>query len=119
MPRTARPRVAPTEDWGQIRCLAAFPEQRAYEQLRPVVLFGRPVEERARETATAERTLYRRVARFAAEGLASLFPPPKVEKHRRLPAKIRAAIRAPKAEHPAFRAGEIADICAVRFDLGG
>jgi RNA polymerase sigma factor (sigma-70 family) len=65
---------------------------------------------------TAERTIYRRAARFDAEGMASLFPPPKVEKHQRLPAQVRAAIRALKAEHPTFYADEIADICAIRFD---
>lgn len=81
-----------------------------------MVLFGRPASERARETGTAERTLYRRLAHFDAAVMASLFPPPKVEKHRRLPARVRAAIRDLKAEHPAFRAGEIADSCAVRFD---
>ena len=116
MPALRRPRVEPTDDWEQLRLLAPFPEQRAYELLRPVVLFGRPPAERARETGTAERTIYRRAARFDAEGLASLFPPPKVEKHRRLPERIRQAIRALKAEHPAFRAHEIAAICQVRFD---
>src|ERR671928_1139327 len=104
MPTVKRPRIEPTDDWRQLQLLAPFPEQRAYELLRPVVLLGRPPAERAGETGTAERTLYRRAARFDAEGMASLFPPPKVEKHRRLPANVRAAIRALKAEHPAFRA---------------
>jgi hypothetical protein len=89
MPTGQRQPITPTEEWRRIAALAAWPEQRAYEELRPVVLFGRPVAERAGETGTAERTLYRRVARFDAAGLASLFPPPKVEKHRRLPERIR------------------------------
>lgn len=116
MPAARRPRVEPTDNWDQLQLLAPFPEQRAYELLRPVVLFGRSPAERAGETCTAERTLYRRAARFDAEGMASLFPPPKVEKHRRLPAKVCAAIRDLKAEHPTFYASEIADICAIRFD---
>src|SRR5690348_5609883 len=99
-----RPRVEPTDDWEQLQRLAPFPEQRAYELLRPVVLFGRPPAQRAGETGTPERTIYRRAARFDAEGMASLFPPPKVEKHHRLPAQVRAAIRDLKAEYPAFRA---------------
>jgi len=115
MPTIKRPRVAPTDDWQEIRRLAPWPEQRAYEELRPVVLFGRPPSERAGETGTPERTLYRRAARFAAEGMASLFPPPKVPKHRRLPTKIRQAILDLKAEYPAFRANEIAVICETRF----
>lgn len=110
-----RPRVAPTDDWEAIRRLAPWSEQRAYEELRPVVLFGRSPTERADETGIPERTLYRRAARFDAEGMTSLFPPPKVEKHRRLPAKVRAAVLALKAEYPAFRANEIAGICETRF----
>ena len=82
MPIAEHPRAEPTDDWEQIRRLAPFPEQRAYELLRPVVLFRRSPAERAKETGSAERTLYRRAARFDAEGMASLFPPPKVEKHR-------------------------------------
>ncbi len=116
MPTVKRPRVAPTDDWQEIRRLTPWPEQRAYEELRPVVLFGRAVEERAGETGIPERTLYRRAARFDTEGMASLFPPPKVPKHQRLPPKIRQAIVALKAEHPAFHAHEITAICAIRFD---
>lgn len=115
MPATERPRRDPTDAWAQVSLLAPWPEQRTYEELRPVVLFGRAVAERARETGTPERTLYRRVARFDAAGMASLFPPPKAEKHRRLPVPVRQAIVALKAEHPAFRVNEIADICGVRF----
>lgn len=115
MPEVQRPRVDPTDDWQQLMLLAPFPEQRAYELLRPVVLFGRPPAQRSGETGTAERTIYRRAARFDAEGMASLFPPPKVEKHRRLPEKIRQAIHDLKGEHAPFHASEIADICAVRF----
>lgn len=99
--------MAPTDDWQELRRLAPWPEQRAYEELRPVVLFGQAVEERAGETGTPERTLYRRATRFDAEGMASLLPPPKVPKHQRLPPKIRQAIIDLKAEYPAFRANEI------------
>jgi len=62
MPVVKRPHVAPTDDWQQLQLLAPFPEQRAYELLRPVVLFGRAPAERADETGTAERTIYRRAA---------------------------------------------------------
>ncbi len=110
-----RPRVAPTDDWQAIRHLTPWPEQRAYEELRPVVLFGRSPAQRAVEIGIPARTLYRRAARFDAEGLTSLFPPPTVEKHRRLPVPIRRAIIALKAEYPAFRANEIAGSCETRF----
>jgi hypothetical protein len=69
-----RRRVEPTEDWEQIELLCGWPEQRDYELTRPSVLFGSPASERAKETgATSERTLQRRVVRFEAEGMESLF----------------------------------------------
>ena len=64
MPNGTRPRVEPTDDWRQIALLAAWPEQRSDEELRPVILFRCQADERARETGVAERTLYRRLARF-------------------------------------------------------
>ncbi len=115
MPTVKRQQVEPTDDWQQLAQLAGWPEQRAYEELRPVVLYGRTIAARAGETGTPERTLYRRVARFDAEGMASLFPPPKMAKHRRLPDAIRQHLRTLKAEYPAFHVHEIATICEVRF----
>lgn len=109
-------RIAATDDWRQLDLLVRFPEQRVYERIRPVVLFGHSPAERARQTGAPQRTLYRRAARFATEGMASLFSPPKTEKHRRLPVAVRDHILALKAEHPAFRAHAIATICGVRFD---
>lgn len=47
-----RRQAEPTDEWQQIAALAIWLEQRADEELRPVVLLGRPVAERARETAT-------------------------------------------------------------------
>jgi hypothetical protein len=69
-----RRRVEPTDDWEQIELLCVWPEQRDYELIRPLVLFGSPASERASETiAASERTLQRRVVRFDAEGMESLF----------------------------------------------
>lgn len=75
MPSTRRPRVEPTDDWPQRQLLSRFPEQRAYELLQPVVLFGHAPAERARQTGAPERTLYRQAARFETHGMASLFTP--------------------------------------------
>ncbi len=115
MIKKKRQRIEPTDDWQQLDLLIAFPEQRIYELCRPVVLFGRSVAERARQTATPQRTLYRQVDRFEREGMRSLFAPEKVEKHRRIPERIRRAILELKAEHPDFRPHEIKTICWVRF----
>ena len=80
-----RQRIEPTDDWQQLDLLVRFPEQHTYELIRPVVLFGHSPAERARLTGAPQRTLYRQAARFEREGMASLFGPPKVERHRTLP----------------------------------
>ena len=50
--------VGSTEDWEQIELLCGWPEQRDYELIRPMVLFGGPASERAAEAtgAASERT---------------------------------------------------------------
>ncbi len=116
MPSVKRPRVAPPDDWQEVRRLAPWPEQRAYEELRPVVLFGHPPAERAGEIGTPERTLYRRAARFQQLGMASFVPSPKVERHRTLPPVIRQAILDLKREHPPLNTYEITTICWARFE---
>jgi transposase len=118
MPPAARPRHDSTDDWVQIRLLAASPEQETYELLRPIVLFGQPPATRALETGVPERTLRRKAARFDAHGMRSLFeldPPPATDR-RRLPPEVRRAILELKAEYPAFGLRELARICQERFD---
>jgi len=112
-PRT-RPRIPPTDDWQQLQLLTRFPEQLTYELIRPVVLFGQSPAERAQVTGTPQRTLYRQAARFDAEGMASLFHPP-AARPRQVPAEIRQAIVALKAEYPPLRPPALATICEVRF----
>jgi hypothetical protein len=118
MPPSARPRHDPTDDWIQIRLLAASPEQKTYKLLRPIVSFGQPLATRARETGVPERTLRRKAAHFDAHGMRSLFefePLPATDR-RRLPPEVRRAILELKAEYPAFALREIARICRERFD---
>ena len=118
MPAASRPRRPPTDAWDQLRLLVTSPEQDAYELLRPVVLFGQSARSRARETGVPERSLRRKVARFAAAGMHSLFEqePEPAQDRRRLPLGIRRAIVALKAEYPPFSLREIATICRERFD---
>ena len=117
MPRVSRPRRQPTDDWQQLRLLVTSPEQAAYELLRPIVLFGQAPTARAWETGVPERTLRRKVARFEEHGMRSLFdqPAPPEQDRRRLPAEVRRAILALKAEYPPFGLREIARICRRRF----
>jgi transposase len=117
MPAAARPRRQPTDDWQQLRLLVASPAQATYELLRPIVLFGQTPATRARQTGVSERTLQRKVARFAAAGMRSLFEPddPPAADQRTLPLGIRKAIVELKAEYPPLSLREIAAICRERF----
>ena len=115
MPARQRQRIAPTDDWEQLQLLTAFPEQRTYELIRPIVLFGQPPSERARQTATPQRTLSRQAAQFAATGMSSLFAASPSMTRPRLAPEIREAILTLTAEYSAFRPNELATICHVRF----
>lgn len=108
-----RRRIERTDDWEQLEFLCAWEEQKEYERIRPLVLFGEPVPERAAQTGTSERTLYRRIARFEGVGMESLFGS-EPAKRRVLPPSVRRLIVDLKAEHPALNLNEIAGICYVR-----
>jgi transposase len=71
------------------------------------VLFGSSVRDRAEETGSSERTLYRKAARFDREGIDSLFDSAGA-KRRELPPVVRRMIVELKAEYPGFSLGEIA-----------
>jgi putative transposase len=110
-----RQRVEPTDDWAQLELLLKWPEQREYELIRPIVVFGSSIAERARETgAASERTLRRKSNRFDEEGMPRLFGS-EPAKYQRLPPAMRRLIVDRKAEYPAFSLGEIARICYVAF----
>src|SRR5829696_10398332 len=113
--RPRRRRGASTNEWEQVELLCAWPEQRDYELIRPLVLFGGPAAERAEETgAASERTLQRRVVRFNAEGMESLFGSEHARR-KRLPPAIRRLVVDLKAEYPPFNPNEIANAIYVRF----
>jgi putative transposase len=113
--RPRRRRVEPTDEWEQIELLCGWPEQRDYELIRPLVLFGAPADKRSQETGVSSgRTLRRRAARFDAEGVDSLFGS-EAGRRRRLPPAMRRLIVDLKAEHPALNPNEIARVCYVRF----
>jgi transposase len=114
MGRRKRRRVDPTDDWQQLELLCVWEEQREYERIRPLVLFGGPVPGRSAETGVSERVLYRKIAAFRKEGMESLFSWPKA-KRRVLPLAIRRKIVDLKAEHPPLNLEEIANICGTLF----
>ena len=107
----------PSPAWQQLEMKLTCPKQHVYELIRPVVLFDQPVAERAAETATAERTLYRHVQTFRQHGLGATQRPATapIRAAARLPAEAIAYLLAIKAEYPPMRHYELATICLVRF----
>jgi transposase len=115
MGKPTRHHREPTEVWEQLELLFTSPEQRIYEQIRPVVLFGVPPQERAKDIGAAQRTLYRQVQRFAAHGMRSLFATEPIPPGPRVPPTIREAVIALRNAYGGLRLREIATICYVRF----
>lgn len=119
MPKAKRERRERTDNYHLIKQWCHTPEQRLYEGIRPVVLFGLTTSERAAETGLAEHTLRRAADAFDRQGLLSLFRPTKEEREshpRSLPVMMRQLIVDLKTEYPDFTLGEIATICAINFD---
>jgi transposase len=116
--RGRRKKAEPTDDWQELLPLFDWPEQQAYEEIRPLVLFGGSVAQRANETGTPQRTMYRRIERFGNEGMLSLFgtdPATERAKRQGLEPTIRRMIVELKAEHPALNNNEIKNIVYVRI----
>jgi putative transposase len=108
--------LEPTDDWEQLQFQLNWPEQTRYELIRPVVVFGSPPVERAKQTGVSASTIYRKVSRFDEAGMQSLFEAEPVEDKRILPPAYRQAIVQLKAEYPPFRPNELATICETRFE---
>ena len=114
MSASKRRQIEPTHDWQLLLPLFEWPEQERYEEIRPLVLFDVSVAERAAEVRTSASTLYRRLDRFAQEGMESLFDAP-AAKRRRLPPAMRRLIVDLKAEYPRFNLHEIANVVRAAF----
>ena len=119
MPKRKRQQREHTEDWQTIQQYTLWPEQTAYELLRPVVLFGDPATGRAKETGEPRTSLERKADDFDEQGMVSLFAskPSKQpqETARSLPPDMRQLIVDLRVELPGLSLREIAEICEVRF----
>ncbi len=73
MPKRKRVQREHTEDWQTIQPYTLWPEQTAYELLRPVVLFGDPAIQRAQETGELRTSLERKADAFDEQGMVSFF----------------------------------------------
>ena len=119
MPKRKRVQREHTEDWQTIQQYTLWPEQTAYELLRPVVLFGDPAIQRAQETGEPRTSLERKADTFDEQGMVSLFAsrPRKQpqETARSLPPDMRQLIVDLRVEMPNMSIREIAEICDTRF----
>lgn len=118
MPAPKRQPVVPADDWQQLRLHLDWPEQITYELIRPVVVYGRSIVQRAKETGAGVRTIRRRADWFDALGMASLFPAKthgadETPDRREIPRQLRQLFVDLKHEHPAFRAHELATMAYV------
>ncbi len=108
-----RQRCEPSERWEQRKVLFTASEHFIDEQIRPLVLFSMPLQERAREVGAAERTLYRHVQRFAQQGMRGLCTTDPAPRGLRIPSAIRKAVIALKAEHPSLHLCDFSTICST------
>src|SRR5215212_86786 len=116
MANRRRARIIPTDYWPELQPLLLFPDQEAYEVIRPVVLFGFTPLERSQETGVSARSIYRKAQRLEQQGLPGLLEAEEQPDSKRLlPRVIRQAIVELKAEYPAFSAHGLARICFARF----
>lgn len=120
MPKRRYEQQEPTHEWAKIRPHLKDAAQIKYELIRPVILFGTSVKERAVETGEPRSTIYYHANLFDVSGMASLLPPeppptvPKLDK-RILPPSMRQAIVDLHAEYSAHRVDEIARIMYIQF----
>ena len=75
MPKRRYAQQEPTHEWHQLRPLLKDAAQITYELIRPVVLFGASVTERAIDTGISRQTIYTKANLFDQAGMASLVSP--------------------------------------------
>ena len=107
MSTNKRGRLRPTHDWDLLVPLFEWPEQKRYEEIRPLVLFDVSVAERAEEVGLSQSTLYRRLGGFEAEGMESLFASETARKRKLPPAVRRLIVVDLMAEYLPFYLNEI------------
>src|SRR5215213_961828 len=114
MSTNKRGRLRPTHEWDLLVPLFEWPEQKRYEEIRPLVLFDVSVAERAEEVGLSQSTLYRKLGGFEAKRL-SIPSASQTARKRKLPPTVRRFIVDLKAEHPPFNLNEIANVVQACF----
>jgi transposase len=112
----AKQTVSP--EWERLQAKLLWPDQVAYEEIRPVVLLNQPIKDRAEEIGVSAKTLSHRVQLFVQHSIPGLIPNENRRSgdQRLLPQPLREYILQLKAEYPEFTSREIASICDVKFD---
>jgi len=85
----AQQRRAATLSWEQLELQMTWREQRAYDIICPMVLYGDSAEERVQITGKSVRTIYRHLSRFSAKGFAGLLETAYPTRARTLPMPVR------------------------------
>ena len=113
-----RTKHAPSAAWQALQAQLLYPEQEAYEEIRPVITFGQEIKERAAEIGISPKTLSHKVDLFIQHGIPGLVPGGlrRADDRRQLPTELREYLLQLKAEYPAFTSREIVDILDVKFD---
>jgi transposase len=116
--RTRRAKRTPSPEWTTLQARLIWPEQIAYEEVRPVVAFNQPIKERAEELGVSAKTLSRKIEQFVQHGIPGLVSSTarRMSDRRLVPQSIRDYILQLKAEYAAFSSREIASIVEVQFD---
>ena len=73
MPQAKRERRERIDNYHLLLEWCRTPEQRLYEGIRPITLFGIPSADRAEETGLVESSLRRAASAFDTHGMISLF----------------------------------------------
>jgi len=118
MPRTKRNPLPSPLTWEQLRLHFIYPDQEAYESIRPMLLESQPAHERAKETGLSKSTLNRRAKQFRQVGMVGLVPRAPTARQTAplpLPAPIRRLIAELKAEYPPLTLREIAAMVYVKY----
>src|SRR5258708_40363792 len=118
MPKAKRERRERTDNWELVQQWCRWPEQRLYERIRPIVLYGTTPAERAEEISLPERSLRRSADDLDERSVVILFRPTQAQRgdtHRPLPLPMRQRVDNLKSELLDLTLAELAGICLIQF----
>ena len=109
MSTNKRGRLRPTHEWDLLVPLFEWPEQKRYEEIRPLVLFDVSVAERAEENGFRRARCTGGLAASRSNGWSAS----ETARKRKVPSSVRRLIADLEAEYPPFNLNEIANVVQV------